>query len=36
VARSIHVDTSHTEVAWLHPRQVVYEYLHIPPTGELP
>ena len=30
VARRVHVNTSHTKVAGLHPCQVVYEYLQDP------
>jgi hypothetical protein len=33
VAGCLHLNASHAEVARLHPRQMVYEYLHIPPTG---
>jgi hypothetical protein len=36
VARRVHIHACHAKVAWLHPRQMVYEYLHKPPTGERP
>jgi hypothetical protein len=28
VARRIHVHAGHAKVAWLHPCQMVYKYLH--------
>jgi hypothetical protein len=33
VAWRLYLNASHAEVARLHPRQMVYQYLHIPPTG---
>ena len=36
VARCVHFHARHAEVARLHPCQVVYEYPHVPPTGERP
>ena len=36
VARRIHVHASHAKVAWLHPCQMVYEYLHDASTGGRP
>ena len=30
VARRVHIHACHAKVAWLHPRQMVYEYLQDP------